>query len=730
MGNASRFLDQRLIAWARRKGWKQFTAVQERAIGAIAGGQADLLIGGRTSSGKTEAVFLPLVSMAAGRRGGISVLAISPTKALINDQHRRLLGMAQCVGVKVHAWHGETSEQKKRRVVAQPSGIFITTPESLEGRFLRQPRLVKRLFAGLDAIVIDEQHHFLSGPRGHQLASLLARLDRYAPKPIRKIGISATLGDAEYARRWLSTAAPSSVRLIDDQGESAKLYSLIRGYRAPTAKSVPTGRRRLQVLQRATLAPISAVLLETHKLGTHLVFAGSKQHVEMLCEFLKEQAAAQSLPDRFRAHHGAMGQKDRERTEEDLRSGKPLTVITTSTLELGVDIGTVDAIDQIGAPHSITAFRQRIGRSGRRDDPAIVTIHVTEEPMEAAFSLLDRLRLNNARAIAALNLLANKFVEPVEADGTMLTVVLQQTLSFIRENGGANFPELARLVRSVTPFERLSERSYERLLAELCEPGLALLCEAPNGKFRLAPMGEKLLESNEIYAAFKAFHAWDVWARGEHKGTLLRAMPVEPGDVFQLGGQAWEAVAVHHSRNRIKVEPAPSGRAPYFGVSGEDDVDPALAREMQRVLLEDGPEPSDCDEMSARFLLEGRAAFRDAGLKDRIVVEDPGQEVCHLFTWRGSRFNALLATLLRYKRFACDANEVAVSVSHWSAGDIIEALSADLPSVEELSKFIECLNVGKFDKWIPEELLREDWAKRNAALADQVRQFCVSLQSQ
>ena len=287
-----------------------------------------------------------------------------------------------------------------------------------------------------------------------------------------------------------------------------------------------------------------------------------------------------------------MGKKDRERTEEDLRNGKSLTVVTTSTLELGVDIGTVDAIDQIGAPHSITAFRQRIGRSGRRDDPAVVTIHVTEEPMEAAFSLLDRLRLNNVRAIAALNLLAQKFIEPVEPDGTMLTVVLQQTLSFIRENGGANFTELARLIRSVTPFERLSEQSYEQLLRELCEPGLALLYEAPNGKFRLAERGEKLLESNEIYAAFKAFHSWDVWARDHHVGILLRAMPVEPGDVFQLGGRAWEAVAVHHSRNRITVEPAPSGRAPYFSVSGEDDVHPALAGEMRRVLAEDATRAS------------------------------------------------------------------------------------------------------------------------------------------
>jgi Lhr-like helicase len=309
----------------------------------------------------------------------------------------------------------------------------------------------------------------------------------------------------------------------------------------------------------------------------------------------------------------------------------------------------------------------------------------------------------------------------------MLTVVLQQTLSFIRENGGANFTELARLIRSVTPFERLSEQCYQQLLRELCEPGLALLYETPNGKFRLAEAGEKLLQSNEIYAAFKAFHSWDVWARDHHVGILLRAMPVERGDMFQLGGQAWEAVAVHHSRNRITVEPAPSGCAPYFSVSGEDDVHPALAEEMRRVLADDGPVPPDCDERSAQFLLEGRATFQEAGLADRIMVEDVEQEVRHLFTWRGTRFNALLATLLRYKRFACDANEVAVSVSHWNFADVVEALSSDLPSIEKLSDFIECLNVGKFDKWIPEKLLRKDWAQRHAELKSEVQSFCASL---
>lgn len=720
-------IDPRLIAWARRSGWKEFTRVQERVFRIILDGRSDLIIGGATSSGKTEAAFLPLISMAAKRRGGVCVLCISPTRALINDQYRRLVGIAGQVNVPVHKWHGEASVHGKKALIANPRGIVLMTPESLEGRLIRQPRLVKRLFANLDAIVIDELHQFLSGPRGHQLASQLARLDLYADAPVRRIGITATLGDVEYARRWLSPTDPKRVRLIDGPATGSRLLSRIRGYEAPIAQSLPTGRRRLQARQRATLSAIAATLLERHKSGTHLVFAGTKRDVEMLCSDLKARAAAASLPDRFRAHHGSMGKNERERLEEDLRTGTPTTVVTTTTLELGLDIGAVDAVDQIGAPRSLTEFRQRVGRSGRRAEPAMVTIHVTEEPLEAVCSLLDGLRLNTVRAVAVLNLLEKRFVEPPEPDGTMLTVVFQQTLSFVHEKEGASLPDLARLMRAVPPFQRLSEKSYTKLLAELCSPGLDLLYEAPDGKYRLSQRGEKLLESQEIYAAFSVCQTWDVWSRSEQVGSLLRSMPMAVGDLFSLGGRAWQVIAVDEKKNRIMVEPGASGAAPYFNISSGGAVHALVSAEMRRLLADDCHVPSDCDRVSAGFLGQGRTAFAEAGLSDRIVVDDEAQGVCHVFTWKGTRFNSLLAVLLRFKRFGCDFNEVAVSVASASSADIVEALSGDLPTIEDLSGFVEWINVGKFDKWVPEELLREDWAKRHKDLEQDLKEFCSSL---
>jgi ATP-dependent Lhr-like helicase len=209
------FLLPQLLQWARANDWKRFTSVQQSSFREISTGNADLIIGGATSSGKTEAVFFPLISAAAKRRGGVAVLCISPTKALINDQDRRLRGMVRDIDVPIWKWHGEASKCGKDRLLQDPRGIVLITPESLEGRFIKQPTTIRGLYGGLDAIVIDELHHFLSSARGHQLACLLARLDQLAPRPIRKIGITATLGDVEYARKWLSPRNPDAVRLID-----------------------------------------------------------------------------------------------------------------------------------------------------------------------------------------------------------------------------------------------------------------------------------------------------------------------------------------------------------------------------------------------------------------------------------------------------------------------------------------------------------------------------------
>lgn len=720
-------LNPALSSWALEQGWKSFTKVQRASFKAILSSTDDVIISAATAAGKTEAAFLPLLTKAATRSHGVSVLCISPRKALINDQNRRLAGPAQAVGVPLYKWHGEASGIGKVALFKRPLGIVLMTPESLEGRLLRQPTSLKSVFGFLDAILIDEFHDFLEGPRGLQLASMLARLDDICGRRIRRIALSATLGDLRYAKAWLAYGDTSAVRVVrEEEGTRQQLYSLIRGYEGAAPSKTPLGPSRLSRLDRPALDQISRILMQTHLVDrSYLVFAGSKRNVETICEIVQERSRGSLKPNRFRAHHGNMAKKPREKLEEELRQGVPLSVVTTTTLELGIDIGAVDAIDQIDAPTSIAALRQRVGRSGRRGEPAVVTIHVTERALGATINLLDRLRLNTVRAVAALNLLGQRFVEPPEADPTMLTVVLQQTLSTVRERRGATAVELYRLIHSAAPFERLSRQSHRQLLSACCEPELELLRLTPQGIFHLGASGEKLLESYEVYATFPVGPAWEVWSNGERIGFMPLSNPADRGDCFCLCGSRWEIKGVDFRGHRIIVEPALAGKIPFFDTAGNGRIHQAVAKEMREVLRSECGVPDDCDGTAAKHLSQGQSAYRELNLDECVMIDYFGD--CHLFSWAGSKFNELLAILLRTKGFHCVANEVGVAVSCAPAAEVRFALSNDVPMLLDLSTSLEALLNGKFDKWVPEELLREDWIKRHQSMEASLQEFCASL---
>jgi ATP-dependent Lhr-like helicase len=714
-----------LCGWALDQGWQRFSDVQLASFKAILTSSNDVIISAATAAGKTEAAFLPLLTQAASRQKGVSVLCISPRKALINDQDRRLERPAKQVGVPLRKWHGEASKTGKTALFNNPLGVVLMTPESLEGRLICQPTKMKRVFGNLDAILIDEFHDFLEGPRGLQLASLLARLDDLCGQRARRIALSATLGDLRYAKNWLAYGDTSSVCVVEEKGSSQKLYSLVRGYENSPSAGAPKGASRLSRLDRPALDQISRVLMDTHTDKTNLVFAGSKRNVETICEIVQRLSHGSLRPSRFYAHHGSLAKKPREKLEERLRRGEALTAVTTATLDLGIDIGTVEAIDQIDAPTSISVFRQRVGRSGRRGKPPAATIHVTEQALGTSLNLLDRLRLNTVRAVAALNLLEKRFVEPPEPEPTMLSVVLQQTLSCVRQRVGATSTELYRLIHSAGPLERLSKGSHKQLLLALCEPELELLRETAQGVFRLGAKGEEILQSNQIYATFQVGPVWDVWSKSERIGSMSYRSPAERGDLFCLNGRRWEIKSIDFRRGRLSVEPALSGRIPFFDTVGNARIHKVVAQEMRDVLGTSDAVPSDCDEMAAGHLLQGRSAFRELQLDTRVAVDDSND--CHLFSWAGSKFNELLAILLRRKGFHCVGNEVSVAVYSAGTAEVVDSLSKGIPTVEELSTKLEALLYGKYDKWIPQELLREDWAKRHHSIEQELVSFCLSL---
>jgi hypothetical protein len=192
--------------WIRQQGWRELRDIQARAINSIHDNQADLIVAASTAGGKTEAAFFPLISQvldSPSELGGFDLLYIGPLKALITDQAGRLEDICREAELPVVPWHGDISQSVKSRALKAPRGILLITPESLEALFIRRGLEIPRLFGATHAVVIDELHSVLDSERGVQMRSLLNRLELAVKRPIRRIGLSATLGDMELSRAYL-----------------------------------------------------------------------------------------------------------------------------------------------------------------------------------------------------------------------------------------------------------------------------------------------------------------------------------------------------------------------------------------------------------------------------------------------------------------------------------------------------------------------------------------------
>ena len=455
--------------WIWEQKWEELRDVQDRAILAILDSSDDVVIAASTAAGKTEAAFLPILTTIADRtEKGFSVLYISPLKALINDQFRRLDQLCERMVIDVIRWHGDAPQSAKAKARRNPRGIALITPESIEAMLVRRPGDARTMLSSVDFIVIDELHAFLKGPRGLHLASLLRRIDAFASKRARRIGLSATLGDLAVAAQWLNPQLPETVIVVESSSDAPELRLQVRAYMDPEDIDDPDGLEKEQGKPTA-LDLIADHLFPTLRGSNNLLFAGSRKRVEAMADRLRRRCEAARVPNEFFPHHGSLSKGLREELEERLKKGDlPTTGVATTTLELGIDIGSVKSVAQIGAPRSLASLRQRLGRSGRRKGaPAVLRIYVRERHLSADSDPLDHLRLEVVRAVAAVRLLIDRFVEPPSVDPSIATVVLHQTLSIIVERGGSRADRLYDAICGAGPLSALRKSDYVELLRSM-----------------------------------------------------------------------------------------------------------------------------------------------------------------------------------------------------------------------------------------------------------------------
>lgn len=701
--------------WIREQGWAGLRDIQDQATRAILGSGSDVVIMAATASGKTEAAFLPLLTQAAkAGPGGLRVLYVSPLKALINDQHRRLELLCERLEMPLTRWHGDAPAGAKRRLLGRPEGVALITPESIEALLLRRPAEAAHLFHGLGSIVIDELHAFLKGPRGLHLASLLRRVDRLCDARPRRVGLSATLGDETSGKRWLNPARPDAAVVLRSDAKGPGLKLQIRGYAEP-----PDADGIDELAEDGAQDALSRIAdhIYGHLRGSNnLVFGGSRRTVEALADRLRQRCVRNNVPEEFFPHHGSLSKELRETLELRLQAGElPTTAVATTTLELGIDLGSVASVAQIGAPKSLASLKQRLGRSGRRGEPAVLRIYIREKHLAPDSDPLDQLRLGTVRAVAAVRLLLEGFVEPATLDPSLATVALHQTLSTIASTGGIRPAAAHRAICGRDSYLEMEPGDYADLLRGAGRQGVDLLEQSSDGLLMLGPAGERMTDARDFYAVFQTDEEWRLAAGGRTLGTVPISNVLGIGSLVGFAGRRWRVEAVDDRGKVLEVVPHRSGRLPRFDPVSGEAVHGRLS-DMMRTVLEDDEEPSYADPQGRMFLAEARAAYRRLGFNAHSAIDFGGD--AYLMTWAGTSVNDLLAMLVQAAEIDCQANDVGIVAVECGAEELTRLLGSvtEFPSVESLSEFVENLRSAKLDEFIDEALLRRLWVARNRSV--------------
>lgn len=708
--------------WVWAQGWTALRDAQEWAISALVEADRDVIIAASTAAGKTEAAFLPILTNLMNHPDPAgAVLYISPLKALINDQWDRLSRLCEQLDLPVVAWHGDVSASKKHKFLKSPKGVLLITPESLEALFVNRGSSLAGLFQNLRYIVVDELHAFIGSERGKQLQSLMQRVELVAGKALPRVGLSATLGDMSLASEFLRPGHPQRVQVIESKSSGQNLQVQVRGYVMPpmqklllveAPKAEPDQNQDEEEEEEDESGSRHAIAAHMYKVlrgSNNLVFPNSRQEVEWYADRLRRLCEISGMPNEFLPHHGSLSKDLREDTERALKAGtSPATAVCTTTLELGIDIGNIKTVVQIGSPPSVASLRQRLGRSGRRnDEPATLRAYCQERELTDQSLLSDLLRQNLVQTIAMIRLLIGNWFEPPRAEGLHASTLVQQILSVIAQQGGASAAQLwGSLVESGT-FKSISKPDFFALLKGLGEK--KLIVQDSSGYLLPGEVGERLINHYEFYSAFTSDEEFRLIREGKPLGSIPVSRPLMKGQRIIFGGRRWRVLDVDIEKKVIVVTAARGGQPPQFDGLGAT-VHDHVREEMRAVLTEITPCPF-IDSKAQELLSEARKSFRSLGLAHEFTYGSDSKT--HLLTWRGDQTNDALVLMFNYVGLSCESSGLALSLggSQKSVADALARVAElDPDDIEALLDGVENLIKEKWDWALPRSLLMKSYA--------------------
>jgi ATP-dependent Lhr-like helicase len=672
-------------------GWPDLRPLQRAAVEPLLAGDDALLLA-PTAGGKTEAASFPILTrMAAERWTGTSVLYLCPLKALLNNLEPRLERYASWMGRRVGLWHGDVGQSGRRNILAERPDILLTTPESLESMLVSTKVDHRAFLGGLHTVIVDEVHAFAGDDRGWHLLAVLERLTTLVGHPLQRIGLSATVGNPQRLLEWLqgSGAGTRTAQVIAPD------------LPVPQPGGVPPGDIELDYV--GSLQNAAKVIAALHAGEKRLVFCEARQTVEHLGAMLREQGITTFLS------HASLSVDERRRSEAAFAEARDCVIVSTSTLELGIDVGDLDRVIQIDSPATVASFLQRLGRTGRRSGTVRNCLFLAckgESLVEAA---------------ALLHLWGSGWVEPVIPTPDPRHIVAQQMMALCLQEHRVGDQMWPQAWNGLAPFDR----GAEPIVRHLAREGYL---DSDGGMYFIGPEAEKRFGRRHFMgmtAVFLGVPEFTVLAGRDELGKVDPALLTEevtgPRRLL-LAGRSWQVTYIDWKRRRCFVEPVDSGGKARWTGWGLAGLGYHLTRAMRDVLL--GADP--------RVLLTQRAVKQLAIQREEhsslvhpggslIVRRDDGD--LRWWTWAGFRTNATLAATLSevtdpMQRFTDEyirlREDVTPAVWKVLTADAPERLC--YPQVDR--KALEGL---KFSEALPETLAVATLAARLADLSGALR---------
>jgi ATP-dependent Lhr-like helicase len=576
------------------------TPAQAGAWAAIGAGRHALVVA-PTGSGKTLSAFLwsidrLLTAPPPQRQRRCRVLYVSPLKALAVDVERNLRAPLAGIGhtaarlgvevpeLRVGVRSGDTTAAERRRLATTPPDILITTPESL---FLMLTGQARESLRGVETVIVDEVHAVAGTKRGAHLALSLERLDALLDRPAQRIGLSATVRPLDEVARFLGGAAPVEIVAPPAVKEwDLRVVVPVEDMTAPEEYVEGDGDPQRSASIWPHVEERVADLIEQHR--STIVFANSRRLAERLTARLNEIAAERAgetldpglrppaqvmaesgqtrgaAPVIAKAHHGSVSKEQRALIEDDLKRGRLPAVVATSSLELGIDMGSVDLVVQIESPPSVASALQRVGRAG----------HQVGEVSRGV--LFPKHRADLAQTAVAVDRMRGGQIEALSVPANPLDVLAQQIVATVAIDPW-QVDDLFDLVRRAAPFTGLPRSAYDAtldLLAgrypsdEFAELRPRIVWDRVTGMLTGRPGAQRLAVTSGGTIPDRGL--FGVYLIGEGTGRRVGELDEEMvyesrvGDVFALGATSWRIEDITH--DRVLVSPAPGipGRLPFW----------------------------------------------------------------------------------------------------------------------------------------------------------------------